>query len=91
MIEKDPGEVQFDQVEWKVQPDSKHEVQPVWYDHMRGLPLSEEATLQSTCTPACRATCLGRAWPLFLRQCKGPSREKLAWVTFPCHAILKAW
>lgn len=27
MIEKDPGEVQFDQVEGKVQPDSNHEVQ----------------------------------------------------------------
>lgn len=86
MIEKDPGEVQFDQVEWKVQPDSKHEAQPVWYGHMRGLPLSEEATLESTCTPACRATCLG-----FLRQCKGPSREKLAGMIFPCSAILKAW
>lgn len=34
-IEKDPGEVQFDQVAWKVQPDSKHEIQPAWYDHMR--------------------------------------------------------
>lgn len=35
VIKKDPGEVQFDQVKWKVQPDSNHKVQSVWYDHTR--------------------------------------------------------
>lgn len=65
MAEKDSGEVQVDQVEWKVQPDSNHEVQPVWYDHMREACHSEETMLKSTGLPACRVTCPARARPFF--------------------------
>lgn len=40
------------------------------------MPLLQKATLESLCVPACGVT--GKGMALFLEQCEGPSREKLA-------------